>query len=331
LKKHFLLFVLLLNICNVFAGVGDKYDDFLKSEFAEFFKISETGRSDAGSGQIRIIIKPGVFKEYIDISVLTDSTNNIISGELDVNRSWIDNPESNPFARDIVKSFIAELVNSKDKVDFGGVSDAIFNVKARQGYADVEYVFSNKSVQYVKSSGATNLKLRNEKNESGDILKVSVSFNNSETGKNVNENIFLSERQLSSYKLLLKERELNSDGGKKWWLSADDNNIINQVFDIRVVRNSETDARRYLSENLSAMSEDMIQTDNPDVLEMGSDARFFINDKDEMNINLIMYNYIFRVNNVIGKVFIAGAKDRLTQKKANTIALLAYYLTKSNN
>ncbi|MHA1902586.1 MAG: hypothetical protein ACXADL_02680 [Candidatus Thorarchaeota archaeon] len=80
------------------------------------------------SGFTRVKISPGSFEEYIDIELSIDKKKNVHRALLLLDRDWIgDRSTLNPFAKDLVKSFISGMVPEKDKEKATAISSAIMD------------------------------------------------------------------------------------------------------------------------------------------------------------------------------------------------------------
>lgn len=76
-------------------------------EFFTFFNLTESDENRTEKKTIIKNLKPGGFQEYIDIQLMLNSQEEITQATISLERSWTGNADSlNPFAKDIVKSFI---------------------------------------------------------------------------------------------------------------------------------------------------------------------------------------------------------------------------------
>lgn len=101
--------------------VGEKYyvtyDEFKGSDFWTFFHLKEVGRKGPGEdGKTLLTLKTGGFQSEINLSVTVNRNNRLAEGELSVKRSWAVGPPYglNPFALDIVRSFLGALIPPPD-------------------------------------------------------------------------------------------------------------------------------------------------------------------------------------------------------------------------
>ncbi len=92
------------------ARVGSSYRTFRASGFAKFFSVTTRSRKDREDGGTLIHLEPGGHQKHIDIHMTIDQSMKTIAGQLSVARSWIGPADSpNSFAKDIVKSFVADV------------------------------------------------------------------------------------------------------------------------------------------------------------------------------------------------------------------------------
>jgi hypothetical protein len=89
-----------------------KYSSLKETEFFEFFNLCEIGTDKYGVNDNlkRIFLKTGGFQDHINIEfhILKDE---IVNAFLHLDREWIGNINSiNPFAKDIAKSFLNDLI-----------------------------------------------------------------------------------------------------------------------------------------------------------------------------------------------------------------------------
>ena len=111
--KHRVLWLVVLSlVCTApaLARVGSSYRTFRGSEFAKFFSLTVRSRKDLPAGATLIHLEPGGNQKHIDVEVTTNQSMHTVSAQLSVSREWIGAADSpNQFARDIVKSFVADL------------------------------------------------------------------------------------------------------------------------------------------------------------------------------------------------------------------------------
>lgn len=94
------------------------YDEFASSDFWKFFHLQEVERKEMDKYcNTRIVLKTGGFQSEIDLSIKVNQKNRLVEGQLNVKRSWIIGPQYglNPFAVDIVRSFITALTPPSDQ------------------------------------------------------------------------------------------------------------------------------------------------------------------------------------------------------------------------
>ncbi|MBL9102461.1 MAG: hypothetical protein JNL82_15985 [Myxococcales bacterium] len=91
--------------------------------------------------------------------------------------------------------------------------------------------------------------------------------------------------------------------GKKLWLARDPNHAVGQVHDIRWVFPDAASAQRYLAESSRELSENMKPVSQPPAV--GSDSQLWSATNSMFGMNVFMYNLVFRVDNVVVKLFLA--------------------------
>ena len=106
-----------------------KYSDLKTSDFWNFFGIKEIESKKINDKYSKKLIKPGAFQEYIDIEFNLNNLEEIERALLKLNRVWIGNYKNiNPFANDIIKSFIYELTPEKYKSGIKKISQILFKI-----------------------------------------------------------------------------------------------------------------------------------------------------------------------------------------------------------
>jgi len=102
--------------------VGEKYymtyDEFTTSGFWTFFHLTEVDRKkQSDNSNTMVILKTSGFQNEIDLNVIVNQKNRLVEGVLSLRRSWVIGPPYglNPFALDIVRSFVATLIPPLDQ------------------------------------------------------------------------------------------------------------------------------------------------------------------------------------------------------------------------
>ena len=112
------------------AEVGTPYQKLSKTDFVKFFNIHEVGRKTSETGDTLIDLKPGGFKQHIDIQVSIDSSGVIRSASLRIDRSWLGDRRSvNRLGSDLVKSFLATFSPQKALPKIAPLVQAIWKSK----------------------------------------------------------------------------------------------------------------------------------------------------------------------------------------------------------
>jgi len=112
------------------------YDEFKNSDFWSFFNLTQTETQPNNSG-VLISLQTGGFRSEIDLKIALNQKERITKGELKVRRSWLTSSPFvvNPFALDIVRSFIAALVPPPDQKPVQGIIQEL-NESKNSNYLD---------------------------------------------------------------------------------------------------------------------------------------------------------------------------------------------------
>ena len=115
--------------------MGEKYyltyDEFTASDFWTFFHLTVGERKMRDDdGNILVTLKTGGFQSEIDLNVTVNQKNRLVEGLLSVKRSWVIGPPYglNPFALDIVRSFIAALAPPPDQKAVSGLVNMLSHI-----------------------------------------------------------------------------------------------------------------------------------------------------------------------------------------------------------
>ena len=104
------------------------YSDLKETDLFDCFNFSELDREKEHGGLTRVKIGPGGFQEYIDIELIIDDKDNVHSALLLLDRDWIgDRTTLNPFAKDLVKSFISGMVPEVDREKANALTSTIMD------------------------------------------------------------------------------------------------------------------------------------------------------------------------------------------------------------
>jgi hypothetical protein len=154
---------------------GQQLSEMLKGTYNQFFNLEEKSR-ETTEEEIKIHYNTGGFQEYVDIYITIDKNEKIIATELQVNRDWMKGINLG-FAKDVIKSFIAEFAldkkHSKPLVDkiwhFGSDEEPELNNENLQGCFDT---FVGKSMSFDYKHKEQNIKYNNLKKDGGGYLFV---------------------------------------------------------------------------------------------------------------------------------------------------------------
>lgn len=112
-------------VCDVQTTLG--FADVKKSGLFSFFHLSEVRRLPIESGT-RVEVKPGNWKESIDISFELSPADEVKQAHIVVDRAWLVGDATLPFAFDLVKSFITDTVSPIDSQEASWFVEAIWAV-----------------------------------------------------------------------------------------------------------------------------------------------------------------------------------------------------------
>jgi len=101
-----------LPICGVQAELP--FADITASDLVGFFHFHETGRVDDEEEVTHIAMTPGNWQENISLVVTIDTDENVRTAQLLVDRTWIEDRASAPFAADLLKSYVRAVVTEGD-------------------------------------------------------------------------------------------------------------------------------------------------------------------------------------------------------------------------
>jgi hypothetical protein len=142
--KFLFLFFLIPTL--VTGQVGNSYKNYLHSDFSDFFHTSEIKRTAYKNGELREI-KTGVFQDYINIYIYTDTVSEIMhEATLEIDREWMDEESTGDLPRDLVKSFLLDFIPTADQPKAMAAGDLLYNrTPTKDQFAlSVQDAFNNK-------------------------------------------------------------------------------------------------------------------------------------------------------------------------------------------
>lgn len=102
-----------LALCGL--GTNVRYRDLAAADLFTFFGLTETGRTpDAEANSVTISLKPGNWREHIDVNLTVDGDDAVRRATLVIDRVWLDSPSTAPFAADLLASFVGAVVTEAD-------------------------------------------------------------------------------------------------------------------------------------------------------------------------------------------------------------------------
>ena len=153
--KFLFLFFLIPTL--VTGQVGNSYKNYLHSDFSDFFHTAEIKRTVDKKGELRQI-KTGVYQDYINIYIYTDTVSEIIhEAILEIDREWMEEESTADLSRDLVKSFLLDFIPTADQPKAMAAGDLLYNRKpTKDPFAlNLQDAFNNKkdsiSQQFSKS------------------------------------------------------------------------------------------------------------------------------------------------------------------------------------
>jgi hypothetical protein len=113
-----------------FGDFGNSVDDAVRTEFFAFFHLVEEGRAAVEDGRLLVHFRPsGQFRDLVGCDISADADGRTESIALRIDRSFIENPSTDSFARDIARSFIGGGLVYRSDVD--AVAEVIRDLRHR--------------------------------------------------------------------------------------------------------------------------------------------------------------------------------------------------------
>ena len=130
------------------------------------------------------------------------------------------------------------------------------------------------------------------------------------------DSFFVDKRFCSKYSLDPKSK----DNLERIWFNNKSDDSIKMLFDIRYWCKTEDDAKKYLSDHLIALSEEGVPNKDNITIRGASDLHVYRESEkmrqtfESMKLNYKQINFIFRIKNVVLKVFVACNKRYTSQQ-----------------
>ena len=135
------------------------------------------------------------------------------------------------------------------------------------------------------------------------------------------DSFYLDRKFCAKYSLDFKSK----DNLVRVWYNNRSKDSIQMLFDIRFWCNNEEEAKKYLTDHVKGLSEDgLINTDNI-IVRGASDLHVYHESEktrqtlESMKLNYKQINFIFRIKNVILKIFV-GCNKRYTSQQLQVFA-----------
>jgi hypothetical protein len=173
--KHLLIALFFLPVMAE-SQVGNSYKNFVRSEFSDFFHISEIKRVPYKNG-VQRELKMGGFLDYITFYVYTDTTTDIIhEATLVIDREWMDDDEYSDLSRDLVKSFLESFIVPVDEIKVRPAAELIFKRKTtKDKFAlDASDIFNNKKSLFSQQFTKSSVSLQNDKQQERTFFRITI-------------------------------------------------------------------------------------------------------------------------------------------------------------
>lgn len=181
-----------------------QYEILPESDFWKFFGIHEISEETGVLGRINKNLKPGGFQESVDLQMTLEKDLSVHQVNLTIERNWMGNlVHVNPFATDIMKSFIRqfgklpqnpELEAIADHIEhFHGYSDNVIYVSGKEPHLDplpedlqgaIATIFG--AHDWVFEGSDLVMKIENQRRNDQDWIHFSIEY----TGNSEDNGIF---------------------------------------------------------------------------------------------------------------------------------------------
>jgi hypothetical protein len=99
------------------------------TDFFSFFKVHQVATVPMLEVSVIKKFKPGGFQESIDIDIVEDTKEDLLSASILLDRSWLgDETHLNPFALDITKSFLNTFTPPPDQSKMHELAEKLFQL-----------------------------------------------------------------------------------------------------------------------------------------------------------------------------------------------------------
>lgn len=174
--------------------MGEKYyltyEELKATDFWSFFHITEIDSQKLGDNNRIVTLRTGDFQSEIDLNVSLNQKGRLIEGKLNVKRSWMLGPPYglNPFALDIMRSFIATLVPVPDTEEISGMLHMMHKIQDPH-YAEqmIEegpdksmlhralFTYMGPSPSFEAKFVFSNITMRNVKHDDAEWLQIKIT------------------------------------------------------------------------------------------------------------------------------------------------------------
>jgi len=172
-----------------------QFENLSETDFWKFFGIHVINEANGVVGRIIKNLKPGGFQESVDLQMTLEKDHSLYQVSLAIERNWMGNlVHVNPFAMDIMKSFIRqfgklpqnpELEEIADHIEhFHGYSDNVIYVSGKEPHLDplpedlqgaIATIFGAHDWKF-EGSGLV-MKIENQRRNNQDWIIFSIEYN----------------------------------------------------------------------------------------------------------------------------------------------------------
>lgn len=108
----FILFIASTLLAAATGGVGASLTTVLEDDFATFFNLTQQQSQPLDFGQKELHYKTGGFQEHIDLYLIVDKNNTLLTARIEVDYQFISTQKT--FAIDVIKSFLKDFCHQTD-------------------------------------------------------------------------------------------------------------------------------------------------------------------------------------------------------------------------
>ncbi len=324
-------------------GLGTSLSDAVKQDLFTFFRLSEISRKKLPTGALVTFqtSKKSAFYPLIRLDIAIDAKDRITRVALHLDRKFVDSGQNGVFARDIAKSTLRFALPAADADRVGALIRAISPPRRLKRMPPGYRVFVGRANRHVESLSRSTIRLENTGLGDGRWLVIEIAAGGGGAKSKAQPlseaaylALFLTEAELpKGMRRVQDSRKKGADpqdsayrkhggqsAGMSIWMGRSDDPVWRMV-DIRWVFPSESAARAYHAEALSANSER--QPRIPKAEHVGTECGVFGGTvtHEAAKVTMTHYFYIFRVGRVVSKLYVAQGPS--ASKGALTVTAVA--------